>query len=211
MSMLPTKICGLSEPGGLQAAMHYGARYVGFVFYPASSRAVSIGMASLLSRQIGTGVLAVGLFVNPTDEEVMRTVEQVPLDMIQLHGSESPGRVACIKKHTGMQVMKAIPVADENDLSQISGYETAADWLLFDTKVYNESGGTGHTFDWELLKGRNFKKPWMLAGGITIDNVEEALRIIQPDAIDISSGVEKVRGQKDPDKIRDFLQKVQQF
>jgi phosphoribosylanthranilate isomerase len=209
MNMLPTKICGISEPMSLHAAVNHGARFVGFVFYPDSPRNVSIETANILARQVRTGVQAVGLFVDPTDEHLKAVTEQVPLDMIQLHGSESPGRVAAIKKNTGMQVMKAISIASETDLEQIEGFEVAADWLLFDTKVKDEKGGTGQSFDWNILKAREFKKPWMLAGGLHSENIEAALKILTPDAVDVSSGVELTKGTKDPDKIRAFLETIQ--
>lgn len=204
------KICGLSEPETLRAACENGARFVGFVFYPPSPRAVTIDAAFELARQVPTGIRSVGLFVNPADDQLDQILGAVQLDMIQLHGDESPGRIAEIKARTNMPVMKAIRVASEEDLNGIEGFESAADWLLFDAKPAGADlpGGTGHSFDWNILAGREFKKPWMLAGGVTAENVYEALSIISPSAIDISSGVEQERGVKDAAKIKAFLTAV---
>ena len=210
MSGVRVKICGISEPAGLTAAIEAGARYVGFVFYPPSSRYVAIDTAKELALQVPTGVRAVGLFVDPTDLQLQETLGKVQLDMIQLHGMETPDRVAEIKARYAMPVMKAIRVREASDLEEISAFEAVADWLLFDSKPEQASlpGGTGHKFDWDLLKGREFNKPWMLAGGVTVDNVADALSQLTPNAIDISSGVEHAPGVKDAEKIKAFMTRV---
>ncbi len=208
--MAGVKICGISDPENLQAAIKSGARYVGFVFYPASPRNVSFDIAWNLARAVPTGVRSVGLFVNPTDDELEHVLTGIQLDMVQLHGDESPGRIAEIKGRYAMPVMKAIRVANPEDLKGLDGFESAADWLLFDAKPEGADlpGGTGHSFDWNILAGRTFKKPWMLGGGLDAENVGEALSILSPDAVDVSSGVEKSRGIKDPDKITAFIKAV---
>jgi len=210
----PVKICGLKDPENLQAAIDAGARYVGFVFYEPSPRNVTFDIAWNLARAVPTGVRSIGLFVNPTDEQLERILTGVQLDMIQLHGDETPGRIAEIKARYNMPIIKAIRVASASDLDNLDGFEAAADWLLFDAKIDSAGadktmlGGTGHSFDWNLLKGWKFKKPWMLSGGLNADNVGEALSALSPTALDISSGVEITRGQKDAGKIAEFMTAV---
>lgn len=208
--MTSVKICGLSDPENLAVAIEAGARFVGFVFYPPSPRNVSTNTAKELALQIPTGVRAVGLFVDPTDEQLSSAIGIVPLDMIQLHGDETPERVSEIKERFAMPVMKAINVREASDLDAIGDYEAVADWLLFDSKpeAANLPGGTGERFDWNLLAGKTFSRPWMLSGGITADNVSEALTQLSPDAVDISSGVENARGIKDAGQIKAFIEAV---
>ena len=206
--MTDVKICGLSTPETLNVAVTSGARFVGFVFYPPSPRNVSFDTAWNLARAVPTGVRSVGLFVNPDDEQLERIVTGIQLDMIQLHGDETPGRINEIKQRFAMPVIKAIRVASEDDLADVTGFEAAADWLLFDAKPPNATlpGGTGESFDWNILKNREFKKPWMLSGGLDEKNIKEALNILKPNAVDISSGVESAPGVKDPEKIKAFIE-----
>ena len=173
---------------------------------------MSFDTAFHLARAVPTGVRSVGLFVDPSDELLEQTLGGIGLDMIQLHGNEPPGRVAEIKSRHNIDVMKAIRVASKDDLRELEGFEAAADWLLFDSRPPKADlpGGTGHSFDWTILADQSFKKPWMLGGGLNIDNVGEALSILKPDAVDVSSGVESARGIKDPDKIKAFIQTVKQ-
>ncbi len=208
--MTDVKICGLSTPDTLQTAIEAGARFVGFVFYPRSPRNVSFDIAWNLARAVPTGVRSVGLFVDPEDALLERILTGIQLDMVQLHGEETPERVAQIKAQYSMPVMKAIRVSTAQDLEGVEAYEAVSDWLLFDAKPENATlpGGTGQSFDWNILKGRMFKKPWMLSGGLTADTVQKALRILKPDAVDVSSGVESVPGQKDPEKIKSFIKAV---
>lgn len=210
--MTAVKICGLSEPQTLQTAISAGARFVGFVFYAPSPRYVEFDIAYELARQVPTGVRSVGLFVNPSNEEISHVTSTIQLDMIQLHGDESPGRVAEIKALTNMPVMKALRVASADDLEGLDGFEAAADWILFDSKPPKADlpGGTGESFDWNILSGREFKKPWMLGGGLNADNIKEALSILSPTAVDVSSGVESSRGVKDSEKIKSFIQCVKE-
>ncbi len=163
-----------------------------------------------------TGVRAVGLFVDPTDEELEAVLGKVQLDMIQLHGTETPERVQNIKKRFSMPVIKAFPVRTAEDIERSGDYVSCADWFIFDAKPMpgqagsDLPGGTGQVFDWSLLEGRVFTKPWMLSGGLTPDNVGAALSTLSPEAVDVSSGVEKQRGEKDPEKIQAFLKAVEE-
>jgi phosphoribosylanthranilate isomerase len=198
------KICGLTEPDSLRTAVEAGARFVGFVFYEPSVRNVSVDTAYELVQMLPTGVRAVGLFVDPSDEFLQAVCGRVQLDMVQLHGGESARRVAEVKALTGCQVMKAIPVAEGLDMDAVRAYEAHADWILFDTPSAGH-GGSGQAFDWSILAGYEGAKPWMLAGGLTVDNVGEALAQLSPTAVDVSSGVEKSRGVKDESQIRAFI------
>ena len=208
--MTAVKICGLSDPQNLQTAIDAGTRFVGFVFYEPSPRNVSFDTAWNLARAVPTSIRSVGLFVDPEDELLERVLTGIQLDMVQLHGNETPGRVAEIKDKYKMEVMKAIRVREESDLDGIEGFEAAADWLLFDSKPEKATlpGGTGHSFDWSLLEGRTFSKPWMLGGGLSPENVGDAIKQLSPNAVDVSSGVESAPGQKDPAKIKAFIEAV---
>ncbi len=203
------KICGLSEPDTLRAAVTGGARYVGFVFYPPSPRAVAPAMAGELARLVPTGVRSVGLFVDPDDAFLEHVIGQVPLDVIQLHGSENPRRIVEIKARYRMPVMKAVKIGGPDDLAAAAELAEAADRLLFDAKPPSKTGalpgGNGVAFDWTLLAGRRWSKPWMLSGGLTPENVAEAVRVTGATEVDVSSGVEDRPGHKDAALIRAFL------
>ncbi|QQP90759.1 phosphoribosylanthranilate isomerase [Skermanella sp. TT6] len=203
------KICGVSHPGAVTAAVQGGARYIGLVFYERSPRHVAPPLAAELARMVPTGVRTVGLFVDPTNEYLEHVVSQVPLDLIQLHGDETPERVAEIRAAFSMPVMKAIKVSSAADLDAAEAYAAVADRLLFDAKppakVAALPGGNGIAFDWTILTGRTWSKPWMLSGGLTADNVAEAIAVSGAASIDVSSGVEDRPGHKDPDLIRGFL------
>ena len=206
------KICGLSEPESLHAAVSGGARYVGFVFYPASPRYVAPSMAAELARLVPTGVRTVGLFVDPDDDFLEHVVSQVPFDMLQLHGKETPRRIAEVKAAFNIPVMKAIKVGGPEDLATALEVAEVADRLLFDAKppakVSALPGGNGIAFDWTLLAGRSWPRPWMLSGGLKADNAADAVRTTGATALDISSGVEDRPGHKDPALIRAFLDTV---
>mgnify|MGYP003650918780 FL=1 len=210
---IKTKICGLSTPEAVTAAVNGGACYAGFVFFPPSPRSVAPAQAASLAQRLTPQVEAVGLFVDPDDDLLGRVLEAVPLDLIQLHGAETPGRVADIHQRTGRPVMKAIKVAKPEDLAQVKDYAAVVDLLLFDAKAPKSMagalpGGNALSFDWRILAGRQWPKPWMLAGGLTADNIAEAIAISGAKILDISSGVESAPGQKDQQLIRDFLIKV---
>ena len=207
---IQTKICGIKTPEALNAAIEGGARMVGFVFFPPSPRHVSIDTAKELALMLPTGVRCVALFVDPTDEQLEAVLGHVQIDMIQLHGDESPKRVSEIKSKYAMPILKAFPVREAADIDRCADYADAADWFLFDAKPVDADlpGGTGQRFDWGLLDGKSFDKPWMLSGGLTPDNVGDALSVLSPKAVDVSSGVERERGVKDEGKIRAFLDTV---
>ncbi len=203
------KICGLNTPAAVDAALAGGAAAVGFNFYPPSARSLApVRAAGLAERAEGT--TRVGLFVDPDDRLLAEVTEAVPLELLQLHGAESPDRLAEIKARFQLPVMKAIKLAGVEDLGVVAAYEAAADWLLFDAKVPPGTpgmlpGGNGVPFDWRILAGRARRKPWMLSGGLTVDNVAEAVSITGAPWVDVSSGVETAPGEKSSARIEAFL------
>jgi phosphoribosylanthranilate isomerase len=202
------KICGITTKDSLMASIDAGAAYIGFNFFEKSPRYLSIPTVKELIQYVPVGVCKVGLWVNPTDAELDEMLAVVPIDMIQLHGSETVDRVAQIKETYGLPVMKVIGVSDENDLSQVSGYEDVADQILLDAKPPKGAvlpGGNGLAFDWKLIAGRRFAVPWMLAGGLVPENVAEAVRLTGVQQVDVSSGVEASVGVKDSQLISDFI------
>ncbi|HUI35374.1 MAG TPA: phosphoribosylanthranilate isomerase [Stellaceae bacterium] len=204
------KICGLSSEEAVEAAVAGGGAYVGFVFYPPSPRSVTPARAGELCAGVPAGVLRVGLFVDADDASIEAVLGAAPLDVLQFHGGESPERVEDAKRRFGRKVMKAISVASAEDVAVASRYEDAADMLLFDAKPPRRAdalpGGNGLVFDWQLIAGREWRLPWMLSGGLTAELLPEAVRISGARAVDVSSGVERRPGDKDPDKIRAFLE-----
>jgi phosphoribosylanthranilate isomerase len=201
------KICGLTTPDTVTAAIEGGADYIGFVFHPPSPRHVDIEVAAYLANYIPPRLKICALFVDPTEANLSPVLSACRVDMIQLHGVETPDRVAAIRAATGKDVIKALPIVTPEDVARIRSYEDVCDWVLLD----RPGGGTGEAFDWALLDDFSCAKPWMLAGGLTPDNVGDALRRLKPDAVDVSSGVESARGVKDPAKIREFLKAVKEF
>jgi phosphoribosylanthranilate isomerase len=207
------KICGISTPDALDAALAGGACYVGLVFYPRSPRAVTPEQAAPLARAAEGRAIRTALFVDADDETIARTLAVVPVDLLQLHGREDPARVREVRARFGLPVMKAVPIAGPDDLALAEAYADAADRLLFDAKppatMTNAlPGGNALSFDWTLLAGRRWPIPWMLSGGLTPDNVAEAVRISGAAAVDVSSGVEERPGRKDPRRIAAFLERV---
>ncbi|WP_170604603.1 phosphoribosylanthranilate isomerase [Ruegeria arenilitoris] len=208
-SDIRVKICGLTAPEHVNAAVLAGARYVGFVLFPKSPRHLELSTAAELAHLVPAGIAKVALTVNATDEELDRIAASVPLDMWQLHGTETPQRVSEVRDSFGLPVMKAIGIAEAEDLAAIDRYSEVADQLLIDAKPPRSSelpGGNGLSFDWRLLAGRKYwQLPWMLAGGLTPDNVAEAIRMTGAQQVDVSSGVERAPGVKDSGKIKDFI------
>lgn len=207
------KICGINDPVAMATAVEAGASHVGLVFYPPSPRSVTPDQAAELARIAGTGVVRTGLFVDPDDALIDAVLDRVPLDLLQLHGGESPDRVAALKDRIGRKVMKAIRVAGAADLDGADAFLGIADWLMFDALPPKDMknalpGGNAVAFDWTLLAGRDWPLPWMLAGGINIDNVADAVRQSGAQVVDTSSGVEDAPGRKNPEKIRAFLAAV---
>ncbi|OCX62814.1 N-(5'-phosphoribosyl)anthranilate isomerase [Thioclava sp. SK-1] len=198
------KICGLTQVDQLQAAATLGAAYVGLVFFPKSPRHVDIAQARELALAVPMGVAKVALTVDADDATLDAVTAQVPLDMLQLHGHETPQRVAQVRARYGLPVMKAIGVADTDDLLILPEYEAVADQILVDAKPPKDAalpGGNGLSFDWRLVAGRDWARPWMLAGGLTPENVAQAVALTGTRQVDVSSGVESSPGHKDVDKM----------
>lgn len=209
-----SKICGLKKPEDVAAAENAGAAYVGFVFFKKSPRHLDLATARALAVAVPLGIAKVALTVNASDAELDDITSQVPLDMLQLHGSESPERVTEVKARYGLPVMKAIGVADAADLDAIDRYSAVADQLLIDAKPPKNGdlpGGNGLAFDWRLIAGREWNVPWMLAGGLMPSNVQEAIRMTGARQVDVSSGVEAAPGVKDAQRIVEFVAAASQL
>ena len=205
------KFCGLRTQGDVAAAAACGAAYMGLVFYPKSPRAVDLATARELATAAPPGLAKVALLVDPDDETLDSVTGVVPLDMIQMHGTETPERVRDVRARTGLPVMKALGLRDASDLPRIATYEAVADQLLVDAKPPRDAtlpGGNGVGFDHRLIAERTWTRPWMLAGGLDAGNVAEAIRLTGARQVDLSSGVETAPGVKDPDLMRRFADSV---
>lgn len=212
MADIRVKICGLRTAADMAAVVAAGAAYAGFVFFPKSPRHLTTDQAKLLAFATPPGLAKVALTVDADDAALDEIVEAVPLDLLQLHGHETPERVAQLRARYGLPVMKAIGVADEGDLAALTEYSLVADQILIDAKPSKGAdlpGGNGLSFDWRLLVGRKWLKPWMLAGGLTPLNVAEAIRLTGARQVDVSSGVEAAPGIKDPALISAFVKATQ--
>ncbi len=208
--MVLAKICGLDAPDSVATAMLEGAAMLGFNFYPPSPRYLTPERAGQLVSAVPSGVDRVGLFVDASDEEIGAVLDRAPLDLIQVQGAETPERVAKIRDTFKRPVIKAIKVESPADLDAAQVFDGVADWLLFDAKAPKTlanalPGGNGISFDWRMLKGRRFKRPWLLAGGLDADNLATAVAESGAVAVDVSSGVESAPGVKDPERIKAFL------
>ena len=204
---IKVKYCGLSKPADVAAAVAAGAAYVGFVFFAKSPRNLTPEQARHLAVSVPPGVAKVALTVNADDRTLDGIVQTVPLDMLQLHGSESLARVSELRARYGLPVMKAVGVAGAADLPALDSYAKVADQILVDAKPPRGAdlpGGNGLAFDWRLIANRRWPVPWMLAGGLTPENVAEAIRMTGARQVDVSSGVESAPGVKDGEKIRQF-------
>ncbi len=207
------KICGINSAATMDAAVEGGAAYVGLAFYPPSPRALTPAAAALLAARVPPGIAKVGLFVDASDSEIAAVLAAVPLELLQLHGGETPERVAEIRQRHGVAVMKVQKVTSAEDLTGLEAYFPHIACLLFDAKAPPGMknalpGGNALSFDWRLLSGRDWPCPWMLAGGLSIANVEEAVRISGAGQVDVSSGVEDSPGVKSVEKIGEFLAAV---
>ena len=210
---LSVKICGLSDAIAVAAAVAGGARFVGFVFYPPSPRCVAPEQAGALALPVPDEISRVGVFVDPDDDLLDSVMAQLDLDFIQLHGSESVERAAEIKLRTGAGNIKAIKLAAPGDSDAATPYHTVADWILFDAKAPKSlrgalPGGNALAFDWTMLANEPQPAaglPWLLSGGLDIDNLAKAVRISGARAVDVSSGVESAPGKKDAELVRQFL------
>lgn len=206
------KICGLRTIADVQAAAAAGAGYIGLVFFEKSPRNLSLAQARELALAAPVGLAKVGLVVDAGDDFLAALLAGVPLDMVQLHGAESPERVADVRARFGLPVMKALGVAGPEDLAELTRYEAVADQILLDAKAPKGAalpGGNGLSFDWRLIAGRAWRRPWMLAGGLTPENVAEAVRLSGARQVDVSSGVESAPGVKDAARIAAFVQAAQ--
>ncbi len=209
---MAVKICGLKTSETLQAAVDAGARYIGFNFFPKSPRYVTVEEAKKLAEQIPMGVCKVALVVDATDDTLDAITGAVPVDMLQLHGHETPERVLEIKERYGLPVMKVVGVAGADDLEHIDIYSRVADQILVDAKAPKNAvlpGGNGLAFDWTLIAQRRWAVPWMLAGGLTPENVAEAVKMTRAPQVDVASGVESAPGIKDVTKIAAFVAAAQ--
>jgi phosphoribosylanthranilate isomerase len=205
---LLVKICGLRTEDTLDVALEAGADLVGFVFFPPSPRHLGYDAARALGARVAGRAGKVALTVDADDAVLAAIVEALRPDMLQLHGKELPARVAALKQRFGLPVVKAIAVAARADLAAVAAYAPVADWLLFDARAPREAtrpGGLGKPFDWRLLEKLDPGVPFMLSGGLDAGNVAEALRVTRAGGVDVSSGVERAPGEKDPDKIRAFI------
>ncbi|XOY56587.1 MAG: phosphoribosylanthranilate isomerase [Rhodobacterales bacterium] len=201
------KICGLRDAAMLDAAVQAGAAYVGLVFFEKSPRNVTLAQAAALASMVPAGVAKVALVVNADNAQLDALLAQVPVDILQLHGSETPARVTEVKARYGLPVMKAVGVAGPDDLAALETYAQVADQLLVDAKPPKGAdlpGGNGLSFDWRLIAGRRWPVPWMLAGGLTPANVAQAVALTGAGQVDVSSGVESAPGVKDAALIAAF-------
>lgn len=194
--MLPVKICGITNNPDALAAAQYGAAAVGFIFYPPSPRFIRPQDAKKIIRALPKGLVTVGVFVNESTETIKKISDDLPLDMIQLHGDESPGDC---RKLGATRVIKALHLQNDTDVGVASGYDVAA--ILVDSRRGNLYGGTGKTTDWALARKIKDQKPLILSGGLTPENIREALLAVAPDALDVNSGVESAPGKKDHEKL----------
>ena len=202
------KICGLSTPEALDVALEAGADMVGFVFFAPSPRHLTFERAHALASRVLERAQKVALTVDADDGLLDAVVEALQPDMLQLHGAELPARVEAVRRMFGLPVMKALPIAAKSDLDGIARYAGVSDRLLFDARAPREAtrpGGLGRPFDWHLLENLDPGVPFMLSGGLDAANVGEALRITRAPGVNVSSGVERAPGEKDPDKIRAFV------
>jgi phosphoribosylanthranilate isomerase len=207
------KICGLMTPDAVDVALDAAADFVGFVFFPPSPRHLDLEAARTLGARVRGRARKVALSVDADDDFLAATIEALKPDMLQLHGRETPERVVMVRTRFGLPVMTALPIETRSDLSPIRLHADVADRLLFDARPPREAtrpGGLGQRFDWTLLSDIDPGVPFMLSGGLNATNVAEALRITRASAVDVSSGVERAPGNKDPDKIRAFVRAVRQ-
>jgi phosphoribosylanthranilate isomerase len=202
---MQVKICGINDAAAMAAAAEAGADLVGFVFFPPSPRAVTPAQAAAIARP---GPAKVGLFVDPDDALIEAVLAALPLDVIQLHGEETPARCAAVRARFDLPVMKALGIAARADLAQLDDYAPVVDRFLLDAKAPPGAplpGGNAAPFDWTLTAGRTIPRPWLLAGGLTPENVGSAIAVSGAPGVDVSSGVERARGVKDPARIAAFV------
>jgi phosphoribosylanthranilate isomerase len=207
MSLL-VKICGLSTRETLDVALEAGADMAGFVFFPPSPRHLSLGTARELGKQAKGRAVKVALTVDADDATLENIIETLQPDILQLHGKETTARLRDVKSKYGLPVMKALPVETAADLAPLAGYAGVADRILFDARAPKDAtrpGGLGAVFDWHVLEKLDLELPFMVSGGLNATNAAEAIRVTRAGGVDVSSGVERARGVKDPELIRTFI------
>ena len=207
------KICGIRSRAEVGQAVEAGAAYVGLVFFPPSPRHLALADAAWIAPAIPEGVIRVALTVDASDTMIEEILERIGVDMLQFHGRETPERVAEVRARFGRPVMKAVGISGAEDLSRLDDYADVADQILVDARPPRGAtlpGGNGVAFDWRLIRGRAWTRPWMLAGGLTPENVAEAVRQTGATQVDVSSGVESRPGYKDPARVRAFIDKARE-
>jgi phosphoribosylanthranilate isomerase len=213
---IAAKICGITSEAALDAAVRGGAEFLGFNFYGPSPRHVTPKEAARLAGRTPASLKKVALTVDANDEDLAQIVETLAPDVLQLHGNETVERVRAVQQRFNLPVMKAVPIGGPDDIQQAKGFETVVDWLLFDAKPPKTMpnalpGGNGLAFDWALIADVDWRGPWMLSGGLTPENVAEAVTVTKAGFVDVSSGVEESRGVKSPDLIEKFLTAVREL
>lgn len=205
---IKVKICGITQPPDIETLNIVRADFAGFVFFPNSPRHLTYDTAKTLASRLDPNIKKVAVLVNPTEQEMSRAISAIEPDYIQLHGQETADMVAHIKNQTGLKIIKAFGIATQEDIESTKQYEAYVDIFLFDAKPAPHAvlpGGTGTQFDWQLATTYHGKTDWMLSGGLTADNIAEAIKVTKAKMLDVSSGVESAPGQKDTNKIQQFI------
>ncbi len=203
---IKTKLCGFSTKETVDLAVKSGVDFIGFVFHSSSKRNISPETAAQISKDIPSHIKKVAVFVDKTNDEISKIIEHLKPDFLQIH-SDNYSRILEIKNHFKLPIIKAFPISELKDLEAISDYEKIADYFLFDAKVA-EVGGSGQSFDWTILKNLKTNKEWFLSGGLNAKNIEESLNITKAKIIDLSSGIEEIKGIKSPKLITEFMSKI---
>ena len=205
---IQVKSCGINSVESADAAVRAGADFAGLVFHPASPRNLAIDRANSLASHMHGRIRIATLLADPDDDQIAIVIQAIAPDFLQLHGNETPNRVGQIRAKFRTPVIKAVPIGDASDLAHAASYADAADMFLFDARAPANAarpGGHGAAFDWQLLRGRNFSRPWLLAGGLSADNVARAITSSGAQGVDVSSGVETEAGVKSAQMISDFV------
>ncbi|MFT5703580.1 MAG: phosphoribosylanthranilate isomerase [Rickettsiales bacterium] len=203
---IKTKLCGFTTKKTVDLAVECGANFIGFVFYPASKRNISPQNAGEISKDIPKEIKKVAVIVNPSDEDIIQIIKYLKPDFLQIHNKDLT-RILEIKKQFNLPIIKAFAISEEKDLEKIKDYEQIADYFLFDAKVA-EIGGSGKSFDWNILCNLKTNKNWFLSGGLNINNIEIALKNTNSTMVDLSSGIEETKGVKSPKLISGFMNKL---
>jgi phosphoribosylanthranilate isomerase len=206
------KLCGFSDEIGVEGAVEAGCDFIGFIFFEKSVRFISAKNAAKISRNIPNKIAKVGVVVDAKLDELKKLCDEFPLDILQFHGNENAEFLLTVKKtFPTLKIIKALPIKEQSDLKAVAAFENCADFLLFDSKQSGEFGGSGKKFNWEILHNFSAAKPWFLSGGLNLQNIDEALKITAAKQIDISSGIEEIRGKKSPKLIKEFMAKIRSY